>query len=118
MPIVARSNFTPVDYIPTSERDEENPTKFQLKPLNGMEHMRVLNHITTNADGETMVDDTGIELALKHGLIGATNLVDEDGNDVGLNRFTRNSIPFGVLVELATKILAITNMTGDARKNS
>ena len=76
MPIQVNNSFIPVTYIPEGEKDSDDPTTFELKPLNGMEYMQVLNNTVIDDNDVTKLSATGLELALKLGLMGAKNMLD------------------------------------------
>jgi len=117
MAIKARkSKILPIMYIPQEEEGSDNPTQFKLKPLDGLEYMDVLLHAKVNSEGEVELEPAGLKVALKFGLIGSKNLTDELGNvDVELIPTELDSV---LLIELAKKIMEISNVSDEERKNS
>lgn len=117
MTIHAKNTFTPVIFTPDSEKDSDDPTTFTLKPLNGLEYMQVLNNTTIDDNGVTKLSATGLELALRHGLTGANNLIGENGKPITLNRFTMKTLSAVLLIEIANAILEASEIDGEERKN-
>lgn len=114
MAITVFSKITPILYTPKSEEKAENPTKFQLKPLDGLQYMDVLTHTSTDQNDNVTLSHLGMRLALKHGLLNAVGLLDELGNDIELSA---QMLDVTLLIELSGKIMEISNLTESERKN-
>ena len=65
MPIATRSTFTAITFTPKSQEDEPETdrTTFSITPLDGLQHMEVLNCTMTTDSGIVKLDTKGIEMA-------------------------------------------------------
>ena len=94
-------------YTPESEREEENPTRFKIQPLNGLQHMEVLNDLYKS----------GPFNALRYGLVGWENFSDENGKEIKFSAKNIERIPPLLLSELSTEIVNRSELGEDATKN-
>lgn len=117
MSITAISKLIAEDYIPQSDIDSDNPTKFRLRPLNGMQYMEVMSELIRNDDGQLRISGKGMKMALQYGLIGWSNFRDEDGNELKFNILNVEKIPPVILSELASEIISRSEIGEEERKN-
>lgn len=111
MAMTAISGLEPEWYTP-NQPDDGAPTEFLLKPLNGMEYAAVLVH--SNAAGGVSIQ--GVREAIRYGLIDWKNFNDADGKAVPFSQLNSSRINAVTLLELADKILEISELTGDQKK--
>lgn len=111
MAITINTKIAPEQYTPARERGSEDPTTFTLKPLNGFEYLDVISHATQDG-GQLSI--TGMRKCIGYGLTGADNLKDENGRDVKLDAGQLDPV---LLAELAGRILTISHLSEDERKN-
>jgi len=92
-------------YTPESEKDEAEPTRFRIKPMNGSQALQVLN--TEN-----------LQLALTFGLIDWENVKNANGEQVEFKKPRISMLHANLLSEIANEIVSRSNLTGDEIKNS
>ncbi len=112
MSIKALSGIAPEWFAPKQD-DEENPTRFKIKPLSGIEHLEVLS----NCDGY-LLTGKGITAALKSGVVDWENFNDVDGNEIEFSFSKFGLIPALVVNELADRIMELSTLRDKERKNS
>ena len=115
MAIRALSGLVPEWYTPAGQDDDASPTRFQIRPLNGRELGMVSDHISI-ADNRMLIAAEGVDRCRAMGLQDWENLEGENGP----LRFSRNAmdlLPVGIRRELASKIVTISYLSDDNRKN-
>ena len=115
MTITVSSKLTPTLYTPISEKESKTPTKFKLRPLDGIQHLGVMMHLQVGDEGNATLSHTGLMLAIKHGLIGSVGLKDELDNEINVNA---KDLEWDLLLELAGEIVKLSTITEEERKNS
>jgi len=118
MAITAVPNLTVYKYTPIAERENDNPTTFDLKPLNGVEYMEVCAELIPDGVGGADLPHAGGVICLKHGLVGWSNLLDENGQEIVFNKLNFGRVPSAILSELATEIFVRAEVGEPERKNS
>lgn len=107
-------------YVPLSERDSETPTRFLLRPLDGIERLDVTYY--RDEMGNLSLSSSAARAALKHGLQGWENFLDDAGSPVmyipGDRDANLKRLPAELVAELATEIFVRSVLTEDERKNS
>jgi hypothetical protein len=115
----ALQNLKAEFYVPLSERDGTMPTRFNLRPLDGIELLDVSYH--RDEQGNLSLSSAAARSALKHGLLGWENLVDETGTQVLFNPVDRDMnlkrLPAELVVELSTEIFVRSILSEQERKN-
>lgn len=117
MAITAISKLTAEDYIAQSDREDESPTRFRLRPLNGLQYMEVISELSRGDDGQLRISGKGMKLALQYGLVGWSNFRDSDGKEIKFNPVNVEKIPPVILSELAGEIINRSEIGEDERKN-
>jgi hypothetical protein len=115
MAIVVRSKLIPETYTPKSEIDADNPASFTLKPLNGLEYTDIMCHLIDDGDGNQRISVTGLNKLIKYGLVSAEGLTDEKGKQI--KKPGAEMLDPVLLSEIATRILDISNISENERKN-
>lgn len=119
MAIKALNPAAPFWYTPKAEQDVTEPTRFQLRGMNGMEQAQVAPHLRGGADGSIVTDGEGMILMLGFCLVGWENFNDAKGPV----KFSRNHaenqrrVPYELQTELAAEILNASMPDEDAIKN-
>ena len=101
-------------YIPKSEREEETPTRFYLKPLDGPTGTIVMAEL--NADFR--LSAKGIVTALVKCLTNWENFQDSTGGQIPFSRANMDRIPIAIKNELAEFLLEQAMVTDEDKKNS
>lgn len=108
----------PEFYVPITERDSSTPTRFMLRPLDGIERLDVAFY--RDDFGNISLSSNAAKSALKYGLMGWENFMNEDGSPV-LYTADRDAnmklLPAELVVELATEIWVRSVLTEEERKN-
>lgn len=106
-------------YTPIREREAAAPTRFLLRPLDGLERLNV--SFTRDAQGSLGLSTESGRAALLPGLKGWENFVDGDGKPVPYHEMDRDAnlkrIPAELVVELATEIFVRSVLQESERKN-
>ncbi len=117
MTITAFSGLAPEKYIPRSEREEDSPAEFTLKPLNGLEYMEVIGQLINDEDLGWQITGRGLRIAISYGVIGWTEFNDADGKEIKFSKNNVKLLPSVILGELADKIINISEIGEAERKN-
>jgi len=120
MAIRAADPITPFWYTPVSEEGKENPTRFHLKPLDGVEMFGIRSMIKFDDDGQMVTTAACARTALRAGLIGWENFADSAGNPVTFDAdraINVARIPFEFVIELFSAIVNRSVLSETARKN-
>ena len=115
--ITALSNIAAEFYTPLSEIDEDTPTRFKLKPLNGIDYMNVITESGTNAEGNFTLSAASSQRALKSGLVDWENFNFSDGKTVKFSIHNFKSIPATTIAELLGQIMLISSVDEGDSKN-
>lgn len=120
MTIRAAEHIVPFWHTPESEKDKDNPTRFHLKPLDGVELFAVRSMIKFDAEGNLITSPECARTVLRTGLLGWENFVNTSGPVVfdAVER-TRNlaHLDFNMVSELFSAIINRSTLTETARKN-
>jgi hypothetical protein len=108
--------FTPSDQLELP--DGENPTRYLLKPLNGLQFMELMPLGTINTQDHFAPTHAGRMLLLRYGLQGWEGVLDENGEPLEFNRRMFTAIPPSHLIECAHEILARSALEAAEAKNS
>jgi len=106
------------DYILPSQADDTNPTRYKIRPMNGMEHMDVLSITDLDENGHMRYKGPALKKVINYGLKGWENLLNSDGEEVKFSPAEINNLSPIDLHYIATEIINISELTGDERKNS
>ena len=115
MPINAIEGLAPEWYTPPGQ-DEENPTRFKVRPLDGAEFGEVADAVKFTDTGSPYITSAGRDRALVLALTDWENFNDSKGPML----YTRNNmrlIPHETRVAIVNRILAISTLTGEQEKN-
>lgn len=119
MAIRAADPITPFWYTPDSEKNKENPTRFHLKPLNGVEMFEVRSRIRLE-DGQYVTTADCARTVLRAGLLGWENFCDGAGPvvfDVADRARNVERIPFELVTDLFSAIVNRSTLAETVRKN-
>lgn len=119
MAIRAADPITPFWYTPDSEKNKENPTRFHLKPLNGVEMFEVRSRIKME-DGQYVASADCARAVLRSGIVGWENFEGADGQvkfDVVDRARNLDHIPFKLVAELFSAIINRSTLSETERKN-
>ena len=105
MSIVAMSPIVATNYVPTADNTNDNKTSFKLKPLNGMQGLEVMQELRFDENRKPLLTAKGLQLALKYGLDGWENFLDESGQPVFFTINNINRVRTDILAELASEII-------------
>lgn len=106
------NNLTQHWFTPEAEADNETPTRFKLKPLDGQQYMAVMLETKADEDGNLSLSSAGMNLALKHGLVGWENL-----GDVPFSKNSFGRIPALELIGIASEIVRRSTLAEEQVKN-
>lgn len=113
-----------VDFIPFSERGQENPFTVTLRPLDSRLISKLDDGYVTfvNDEGVTLQQGTYNLKAVKYGIVSWKNLNDEDGKEYNVTKNSKGEIldecigmlPSNIVSELATAIISLSKYPDSA----
>lgn len=107
------NKLTPSWYTPESERGEENPTRFKLRPLTPPEK----ESVTVFENGELSIPPRNFSQLLRMGVVDWEHFEDEKGNELECIPSNHSRITSDLRFELATEIIIRSELSGSERKN-
>ena len=114
MSIKAVKKITEDWYTIAGQEGEENPARFKIRSLNGVEHAAVISHLKVE-NGNFVLNFGGVMEAVKFGLVGWEGFEGEDGPlDFSLENL--DFIPGLHIREAASAILKMCNISEDEVK--
>lgn len=118
MAIKALDPIVPFWWTPEGQENAENPTRFRIKSLTGIQRIEV-NTDTKMTGRGLVISAAGIRTAIRYGLIGWDNFNNVDGPvpfsfDVDEN-IAR--LPEGVILQIVDRILNASSVSEEAKKN-
>ncbi|MBL1293070.1 MAG: hypothetical protein COB61_004275 [Thiotrichales bacterium] len=117
MAISIVNKLSTVWYVPRPEIEAASPSRFSLRPLNGMQYMEVIQE-TTGAGLDIRISGRGLKLALEYGLVDWEGITNAAGEKVNYSRIELQKLPPELLTELANQIIIQSDVTEDEIKNS
>lgn len=118
MAIKALPKFIPEWFTPESQEEESTPTRFKLQGLTGPQFLEVQSEVSQSGGGMILVTGRGLNIAVNYGLTDWENFTDDDGEELPCTRGNIARIPMEILSELSSKIMDLSSVSEDERKNS
>lgn len=115
MPLIKHNKLDPVWFTPDEYQGDEDPIEFKIKPLTGAQSVEVGTEIVEVA-GVTRVTGKGLLLAVRHGLIGWRNYIDDRGKDIKFSIMEANNLPSDLLSEIAVRIYELSEPDENEKK--
>ena len=120
MAIRAADPVTPFWYTPKSEEGKDSPTRFHLKPLDGIEMFAVRSMIKFDEDGQLITTPECARAVLRTGLLGWENFANASG-PVVFDAVERTGnlahFDFDMVSELFSAVINRSVLSEAARKN-
>jgi hypothetical protein len=117
MAIKAIDILAPSWYTPKSEAESENPTRFEIKPLDALEYAEVYGHTATRDDGTILFTREGFYAALRFGVVNWENFADSKGQPIDFAKTNFRRIPMPLIQELVSEILDRSELGVQDQKN-
>lgn len=111
--------ITPFWFTPKSEEGKPQPTRFQLKPLTGLEIADV-NAGTVIEEDRVRYTGRAFRTALQHGLLGWENMLEPNGKVVpftGNKQDNFSRLRFDIVMQLFDEIMLNSEIKEEAEKN-
>lgn len=121
MAIEIRKKLAPSWYTPESEKDEPSPTRFRVRPLDGVERLECYEYLSHDEkSGQTYLNAKGVAFCANHGVIGWENSPEksDDGSDKPFNQTVVRTLDPLLIRELGLHIFSITELGVESEKNS
>lgn len=113
----ALNKVTPEWYTPKAAEEQENPARFMVRGLTGIEFVEVMPFVAFDDEGGYMITVEAVKPLIKHGLVDWENIEGEDGKALPFGMQTKLAhIQADMLFELAKEIYNRTQVTGDEQK--
>lgn len=106
-------------YTPKSEEGSEQPTRFKLRGLTGVEFIDVQSKVAKNDDGNFVITADAMRVSLRYGLTDWEAFVDSSGKDLAFSGNQKDNIdrlPFKTIIELSDEIMARTQLDDEIKK--
>ena len=113
---INKSKVEPEWYTLESDKDEDNPAEFELVPLNGQRLGEVMEG--ANFDSDNPFTERGVQAALKYGVKGWKNVLDENDNELKFSPVHFKDFSWTTRIELAAAIIDKSSISDDDSKNS
>lgn len=103
----------PVWYTPEAEKDEDNPTRFKLRPLTPSESEACMNA----KPGELVFPPSVRSKIIQHGLVDWENVPDGNGGLIECIPMNYDEISIELRGELSGEIISMSILSEEERKN-
>ena len=110
--------LAPTWYTPESEKDQAQPTRFNLRGLTGIDRHEVFLHVSLLSETKYSIDRKGAEACLHRGLVGWENFADQAGPIAFNGDMTTNiaRLDQHLVSELVDAIMERTEITEAEKK--
>lgn len=119
MAIKAKQTITPSWFVPKSEEGQPNPSRFQVRPLTGVEKHDLEMH--QDANGDWRASSRTVYSVLEHALLSWENVLDDKGEPLAFDRFNKknslDSLPAEVVGEIFGEVVLKSHLSGEQEKN-
>jgi len=117
MAIVAVDPRGRQEFIPESDKEGKNPTKFYFIPLTETEKADIGQQVASSSTGEARIPDAFLtNMVIKH-CVGWDNFNDKNGKPIKFTARNINRIPFEVIIEFGSHIFADSGFGAEEEKN-
>jgi len=114
MGIVAVDPKGKIEYIPESEKGEDNPTKFFYTPMTEREKADMAMSVSL---GDGQIPKTIMSALVFQHVVGWENFNDAEGNAVKFSRDNISRLPWEIMMEIGAKIFETSGFLETERKN-
>jgi hypothetical protein len=108
-------------YTPANQENEPEPARYWLAPLSQLQMVAIVGeHLQLQANGEHTVGPEGIAEAFRLGVRKWQNIEDGDapGTPLLFSRSNMGKIPWPTILEVGARVLELTALGSEERKNS
>lgn len=112
------AEFKASEEEPPALEPVENPTRYLIRPLDGVQFMEVMTHGVHTPAGDFIPSHAGRLLVLKYCLKGWENLSDPDGSATEFSLPGMHKAPGHHLIECANHAIQISMPDAGDQKNS
>lgn len=105
-------------YTLADQKDEEQPAKIKIKPLDGEQYMEVFAESEQTRSGDLKLTGLGLKMTIRYGIIGWDNIFDSNGKKLKYSPHNIKQLPMEVLSEVASQIMDISSPDEEESKNS
>lgn len=119
MSVRALTGLAPEWYTPDDQKDDERPTRYKIKPLDGLQFLEVAANGEIAPDGSFTPNHAGRLLLLRYGIKDWENVDDaaKDGKPLKFNLARIKFLPVPHLVELSNVLLERSALGAQDQKN-
>ena len=103
--------FTP-ESEKAAEEKGETPSKFKIKPLDGLTFLDAMSNGVIQADGSFIPNKAGRSILLNNGLVGWENIAG-----IEFSQDKIKQLPFDVLAEICGEIIVKSTLSDQDEKN-
>lgn len=104
-------------FTPNDQKENDQPTRYKLKPLDGLQFYEVCNNGEFRGDDSFIPNQTGRLLLLRYGMKEWENVLDHKDKPLKFNISRIRLIPTGHLSEIVNRILEISALGAADEKN-
>lgn len=117
MAIRAARVLQPEWYTPEDQKDDPQPTRFKIRPLNQLELMEITDVSQITADGDIVLTAAARKRLVELGVTDWENFPDaETGEPIECSAAGKRRIPIGYLNDLSFQIFERTALTLEEKK--
>lgn len=117
MAYYVQNKISPDWFTPSDEKEKASPARYKVRPLDGMEFLEVVPHVTI-VDGFIHYDGKGMQILIRRGLLDWEGHTDPDtGNVLEFSADAVSRIPPLRLKAIAYEIANRSQLTEGEAKN-
>lgn len=117
MAITAITKLAVADFVPDREIGADLPATFRLRPLTGPQYLEMISEMVRDSEGQTRLSGRGLRRVIEWGLVGWSNILDENGQPFKFSQQNVALIPPLVLSEIASEIINRSEIGEEQEKN-
>lgn len=118
MSITALTGLVPEWYTPISQKDEDDPARFKLTPLDTKQMVEIQSYHITDGKGNGRISPEGLYRAFEISILEWENVNDRTGKPLKCTRNNIKTIPVDLIAELGAEAVSVSFLTDDDAKNS
>ena len=118
MAIKINKGLAPYWFTPEDQKEEQEPARFKLKPLNQSTVVDVLQDAVPDDEGNPIISGKSTMKALQASITDWENIHDADGKPLKCAYPNFKHLPFAIQREIATELLVDAIVGKEETKNS
>lgn len=112
MSITALTGLVPEWFTPESQKDEDDPARFKVKPLDSKQMVEIQQFHT-----DAGIAAEGLYRAMEISILEWENVFDAQGKKLKCTRHNVKAIPIEIIAEVGAHAISVSFITEDDEKN-